>query len=94
MPQVAPRTESRGCRSSRRSTASQTRIASPLAVQLGCELEDDLLGAFVKTDAMRETTVRGVFSCGDMAVMAGQHRVRGRRCVRAAVAAHQSIMFR
>ena len=70
---------------------SHTRIASPLAAQLGCELEDGLLGAFVKTDAMRETTVRGVFACGDMAVMAGSIALAVGDGVRAGVAAHQSL---
>jgi thioredoxin reductase len=50
-----------------------TRIsrADPLAEQLGCDFDHGPMGPVVKTDAMKETTVPGVFACGDIARMAG-----------------------
>ena len=72
---------------------SRPRVASPLAAQLGCVLEDDPLGQFVKTDAMRETTVPGVFACGDLSVIAGSIAFAVADGVRAGVAAHRSLVF-
>lgn len=73
---------------------TRPRVASPLAAQLGCVLEDDPMGQFVRTDAMRETTVPGVFACGDMSVVAGSIAFAVADGVRAGVAAHQSLVFR
>ncbi len=72
----------------------QTRVATPLAEQLGCAFDEGPMGPFVRADAMRETTVRGVFACGDMAVAAGSVAIAVGDGVRAGTAAHQSIMFR
>ncbi|EOQ77238.1 oxidoreductase [Pseudomonas aeruginosa VRFPA02] len=46
-------------------TQPRTRMASPLAALLGCEFEDGPSGPFIRTDGMRETSVPGVFACGD-----------------------------
>ena len=73
---------------------SRTRVANPLVGQLGCALEDSPIGAFVQTDAMRETTVRGVFACGDLAVAAGSVAIAVGDGVRAGISAHQSLVFR
>lgn len=73
---------------------SKSRLASPLAVQLGCELEDGPVGAFLKTDPMKETTVRNVFAAGDHAVAAGSIAIAVADGVRAGVAAHRSLVFR
>ncbi len=74
--------------------APAIRIASSLAAQLGCELEDGPLGAFLKTDPMRETTVPGVFAAGDMATAAGSIAFAVAEGARAGVAAHRSLIFR
>jgi len=47
-------------------TATQTRMASPLAEQLGCEFEQGPAGPFLRR-TMMQTTVPGVFACGDAA---------------------------
>jgi thioredoxin reductase len=72
----------------------RSRIAGPLAAELGCELEDGPFGAFVKTDLMRETSVRGVFACGDMAMAAGSIAIVVGDGTRAGISAHQSLVFR
>jgi thioredoxin reductase len=45
---------------------SRTRLNGPFAEQLGCEVEMGPLGPYYKADATKETTVRGVFACGDV----------------------------
>jgi thioredoxin reductase len=72
-----------------------TRISSkdPLAEQLGCDFDDGPIGPVVKTDAMKETTVPGVFACGDVARMAGNVALAVGDGVMAGVAAHRSLMF-
>lgn len=52
-------------------TATQLEQASPLAAQLGCAFEDTPMGAIVATDMTKETSVPGVFACGDTARAAG-----------------------
>jgi thioredoxin reductase len=44
-------------------TATRTRMASPLAEQLGCEFEQGPAGPYLRR-TMMETTVPGVFACG------------------------------
>jgi thioredoxin reductase len=48
-------------------TASRTRMASPLAEQLGCVFDEGRFGPIVRTDARKETSVPGVFCAGDAA---------------------------
>jgi thioredoxin reductase len=50
-------------------TASRTAPATPLAEQLGCELEATPFGTQVRTDDGKQTTVSGAFACGDAAHM-------------------------
>lgn len=59
--------------------ASRTRVATPVARQPGCKFEEGPLGSFVRTDATRETSVPGVFACGDAARMAGMRGACRRR---------------
>jgi len=49
----------------------RTHLASPLAEQLCCEIEESTAGFYIKTDASKETTVSGVFACGDAARPSG-----------------------
>lgn len=73
-------------------TLTRMRIASPLAAQLGCAQEESPIGEFVTTDAMKQTTVAGVYSCGDMARMAGSVTFAVGDGAMAGFAAHQSLM--
>lgn len=74
-------------------TASRTRPASPLAEQLGCEQEQGPLGSFVKTGAMKETSVPGVFACGDVGRAAGSVALAVGDGAMAGTAAHRSLVF-
>jgi thioredoxin reductase len=73
--------------------ASKTRVASSVVAELGCAFEDGPVGAFVKTDAMKETTVPGIFACGDMAIAAGSVALAVGDGVRAGISAHRSLVF-
>src|SRR5207244_884981 len=43
-------------------TSPRTRMASPLAEQLGCDFEEGPSGPFIRTGADKQTTVRGVYA--------------------------------
>jgi len=74
--------------------SSSTRLAQPFAEQLGCELEVGPVGSFYKTDMMKETTVPGVFACGDAGLPMGSVSFAVADGVRAGVGTHQSLVFR
>jgi thioredoxin reductase len=42
-------------------------MASPLAQQLGLQFEESPVGSVIRTDPMKETSMPGVFACGDTA---------------------------
>lgn len=48
-------------------TATRNAPATPIASSLGCEIEETPFGTQIRTDPMKETTVPGVFACGDVA---------------------------
>lgn len=74
--------------------ASKIVVASRFVAELGCAFEDGPAGAFVKTDPMtKQTTVPGVFACGDMAIAAGSVSLAVGDGVRAGMAAHRSLIF-
>ena len=74
-------------------TASRTEPASPLAEALGCEHEESPLGRFVKTGMMKDTTVPGVFACGDIARAAGNVALAVGDGAMAGAAVHRSLLF-
>lgn len=74
--------------------APSTHFATPFAEQLGCELDTGVVGPIYKTDENKETTVPGVFACGDAALPKPSVAFAVADGVRAGVAAHQSLVFR
>ncbi|OSQ40455.1 NAD(P)/FAD-dependent oxidoreductase [Thalassospira mesophila] len=72
---------------------TRTDVTSPLAQQLGCTFADGPLGAFIQTDAMMETSIPGVFACGDNMLGAGAVALAVGNGGRAGAAAHHSLMF-
>lgn len=74
-------------------TQPRTRMASPLPALLGCEFEAGPTGSFIKVDAMRATSVPGVFACGDAAVAAGNVATAVGDGARTGAAAHHSLIF-
>lgn len=75
-------------------TQPRTHMASPLAQQLGCAFEDGPMGPFIQVDALRETSVPGVFACGDAAIAAGNVAIAVGDGARTGAAVHQSLLFR
>ncbi|CDF96468.1 MULTISPECIES: NAD(P)/FAD-dependent oxidoreductase [unclassified Pseudomonas] len=71
----------------------RTRVAGSLAASLGCDLEDGPLGAFIQTDLTRETSVPGVFACGDAAMPFGSVALSVGDGVRAGSGVHRSLIF-
>jgi thioredoxin reductase len=72
----------------------KSRVAGTLAQSLGCELEETPFATFIKTDAMKATSVPGVFACGDAAMAAGSVSFAIGDGARAGFAAHRSLIFR
>lgn len=72
-------------------TTSRTRMASPLADQLGCAFDEGAFGPVVRTDASKETSVPGVYAAGDMA--RSPHTVTWAAAdgVTAGIAVHRSL---
>ena len=74
-------------------TASRLSPSSPLAGQLGCAFEDGPMGPFIQTDAFKETTVSGVYACGDAARASGSVTFASGDGAMAGFGAHQSLIF-
>lgn len=73
--------------------APKTAFGHTLAEQLGCELEQGLGGAYIKTDAMQLSSVPGVFAAGDMAAPMHNGMLAAAAGVRAGAAAHRLLML-
>ncbi|OCW58561.1 NAD(P)/FAD-dependent oxidoreductase [Hoeflea olei] len=50
-------------------TAPHCVPSSPLAAEAGCALEETPMGVQIRTDAAKQTSLAGVFACGDVARM-------------------------
>ncbi len=73
-------------------TGTRASFASPLAEQLGCEIEQAAFGPVIKTDSLKETTVRGVFAAGDNASPMYNATLASAAGVLAGVSAHQALL--
>jgi thioredoxin reductase len=71
---------------------ARMQMASPLAQQLGCAFDEGPAGPYIRTDAMKETSVPGVFACGDAARAAGSVALAVGDGAMAGVAAHRSLI--
>lgn len=70
----------------------RTRLNSGIAEQLGCALDEAPLGPIVRTDAMKATTVPGVWAAGD--ITRGSHTVTYASAdgVAAGLAVHRALI--
>ena len=73
-------------------TATTTRMASPIAEQLGCAFDDGPSGPAIRRSALMETTVGGVFACGDAARPFGNVALAVGDGALAGTAAHRSLI--
>lgn len=74
-------------------TMPRTEIGSTIAEEIGCALEDGPMGWFIRTDAMKQTSIAGVFACGDAARAAGSVALSVGDGAMAGAAAHRFVMF-
>ena len=74
-------------------TLCRTRMASALAEQLGCAFDDGPLGAVIRRSELSETTVPGVFACGDAARMFGNVAIAVGDGAMAGAMTHRSLVF-
>jgi thioredoxin reductase len=72
----------------------RTHLPGRFAEQLGCAVEQGPTGPSFKTDESKETTVPGVFACGDAALPKASVSFAVADGVRAGIGAHQSLVFR
>ena len=72
--------------------APNTRIASPLAEQLGCAVEDGPMGPCLRVDDWKQTSIAGVFAAGDAAGPMHNATLAAAAGVMAGVGAHQSLI--
>lgn len=73
--------------------APHTRPASPLAEQLGCAFDDGPMGRVLRVDAMKMTTVPGVYAAGDLAMMFSNATLASADGLMAGVSMHRSLVF-
>ncbi|MFD1941809.1 NAD(P)/FAD-dependent oxidoreductase [Paradevosia shaoguanensis] len=71
----------------------RNRLNSDIAQQLGCEIEEGPLGAIIRTDAMKQTTVLNVFAAGDVTRAAHNVTWAVSDGVMAGSALHRSLVF-
>lgn len=73
-------------------TQPNTLLASPIAEQLGCALEDGPMGRFIQVDEGKATSVPNVFACGDAARAAGNVTMEVADGAMAGIGAHRGSM--
>lgn len=73
--------------------APRTEIVGNLASELGCTVEEGPTGCFISVDAMQRTSVPGVFAAGDASAAMSNATLSAAGGVRAAAAAHHSLVF-
>ena len=71
----------------------RTRVAGPLAAQLGCAFAAGPMGDYIRTDAIMATSVPGVFACGDAARAAGSVALAVGDGTMAGAATHRSLIL-
>jgi len=71
---------------------SRTRMASPIAEQLGCAFDDGPFGPVIRTDAAKMTTVPG-YAAGDITRMAHNASWASADGVTAVILLYQALMF-
>ena len=74
-------------------TAPRISLASSLAEQLGCAIEDGPLGPYVRVDDRKRTSIEGVFAAGDAAAQMHNATFASAAGVMAGVGVHQSLIM-
>lgn len=72
---------------------ARTTMASDLAQQLGCEFDEGPLGAAIRVDAWKQTSVAGVFAAGDASSLMSNATFASASGVAAGVGVHRSLIW-
>jgi thioredoxin reductase len=72
---------------------TRTRLASPLAEQLGCAVDDGPTGPVIRIDNSMLTTVAGVYAAGDIAQGWANATLASAAGVSAGISLHQALIF-
>lgn len=72
---------------------ARTRLNSAVAGQLGCEVDDGMLGPLIRTDASKQTTVPGVYAAGDIARQPHNATFAAADGVLAGTSLHHALVF-
>lgn len=73
-------------------TAPATRMASPLAEELGCAFDEGPVGPYIRVDDRKLTTVPGVYAAGDAASPMHNATLASAAGVMAGFGTHQSLV--
>lgn len=73
--------------------ASLTQPSNRIAQDLGCEIAESPIGFYIKTDEFKQTSVPGVFACGDLARPMGSVTFAIGDGAQAGFATHRSLIF-
>lgn len=73
--------------------SSATQISQAWIKALGVEIESNGIGEWIKTDAMKQTSMEGVFVCGDVIRSGGSVPLSVADGNLAGVSAHRSLIF-
>lgn len=73
--------------------SSATQISQAWIKALGVEIESNGIGEWIKTDAMKQTSMEGVFACGDVIRFGGSVPLSVADGNLAGVSAHRSLIF-
>lgn len=68
-------------------------IRGTIAESLGCALEETPAGKIISTDALKATSVPGIYAAGDTARAFGNITLSSADGVTAGLGVHQSLMF-
>ncbi|WP_050469827.1 NAD(P)/FAD-dependent oxidoreductase [Herbaspirillum chlorophenolicum] len=71
----------------------RVHMASPLAMQLGCAFEQGPMGPYIRTDELRQTSVKHVFAAGDAAAAFHNATMASAAGVMAGVSTHRSLVM-
>ena len=73
--------------------APRIELSSPIGAALGCEMDDWPQGQTLRTDALKATSVEGVYACGDAIRAAGSVSLAVADGAMAGMAVHRSLVF-
>jgi thioredoxin reductase len=71
----------------------KVHMASPIAEQLGCRLEEGPMGPYIAVDGAKQTSVPGVFAAGDAASPMHNATLSSAAGVMAGFGVHRSLVF-